>query len=721
MSRLTALAKTFGRISQQLILAITIIGLATPLQALAANARISEVMPNPAGISNASAEWIEIQNLTDSSIDLTGWSVRDAASNSAPLVGSIPANGTFVLCLVASAPEGVICDQLSSNVPLNNDGDTIFLNNGIEDIDSLLYAETDAVPGTSLETQADDSIAQNTTVSYDSNGNTGTPNSAPAVVLHQPEHETPDDGSYLNTGNIEFDWSDVDYAYGNVTYEWEVSVSNTTGTDGSFTGRKLTRTGLTNSEHTESLPIEKVYYWHVRAVADNGNTTEWTDAETFTLDDTVPVTTLSSPSDSSRFIGQSIYISGRTTDEGGSVETIVIYARLADSDNPDEFVEVKRIDGPSEGSYWSTYWDPNTEPSDDEVAQFKEQAIFDIKVAGIDAAGNQENSDYAYDVLWDTAAPDLPEHISPADGKFINHMSPTLQWEDVNDSDVRQPVCYVVQISFSSETKEEDNGFTDPTASTDCMESTEVEYPVPDGVDKFYWQVMVCDSGNFFDDRIYELSSIYDEQSEIIYCSDWTDPWSVNIDKTAPKITVDSTSSSNHVRSLSGTIDDADASIKIEVLGKTYTATNNGDGTWSLPPIQFTPCHIHGTYEVKATATDEAGNVGKDNTTDELTIIDIPGCDGSSDIDYVSGAEESGEDVDSDGDGFTDAEEIEAGTNPNDPDDFPGSDEEEKDEGVEGETDESTFEYRWLILIAAVIAFLWFLLRRREEDEEGVV
>ena len=87
----------------------------------------------------------------------------------------------------------------------------------------------------------------------------------------------------------------------------------------------------------------------------------------------------------------------------------------------------------------------------------------------------------------------------------------------------------------------------------------------------------------------------------------------------------------------------------------------------------------------------------------------------------MSGAEESGEDVDSDGDGFTDAEEIEAGTNPNDPDDFPGSDEEEKDEGVEGETDESTFEYRWLILIAAVIAFLWFLLRRREEDEEGVV
>lgn len=736
MSRLTALAKTFGRISQQLILAITIIGLATPLQALAATGRISEVMPDPAVIDDVDGEWIEIQNLTNSPLDITGWSIiKEGAGSEALTHGPIDASGTYIVCRGDVDPPGVLCDQYgSTGIGLNNNGGTFYLHDGTEVIDTFTYSADDVDSGNSIEKEADGNLTQNSSDEYDAtNGNNGTPGIAEDIAVDQPQHVSPADNFTQSSSQINFDWTDVTDPANPVTYNFEMSTSTDENADGSFVSTNAFASGLSTSEKSVTYSGDNTLYWHVQSEDSLGNTSEWTDPWEVTIEDVEPPVTdepLYSPVDNSNWIDTDIYISGRTADDNTGIESILVYARLAGTD--DGYVLVKTVafndaknspECTSSECDWSFYWDPSAEPSPDGFPGLNGQAIFDIKVAGIDVAGNEESSAFAYDILWDTEAPDLPEHISPADGKHINYMNPTLKWEDVSDSDVSPPVCYVVQISYSNDTNESDNGFTNPEFSTLCIGDTEVEFPVPDGVSRFYWQVMACDSA-YSSQETEELEIAYNDSYKYEYedhCTDWTDPWSVNIDMTAPKVTVDSTSSSNHVRSLSGTIDDADASIKIEVLGKTYTATNNGDGTWSLPPIQFTPCHIHGTYEVKATATDEAGNVGKDSTTDELTIVDIPGCDGTSEIDYVSGAEESGEDVDSDGDGFTDAEEIEAGTNPNDPDDFPGSDKEEKDEGVEGETDESTFEYRWLILIAAVIAFLWFLLRRREEDEEGVV
>ncbi len=73
-------------------------------------------------------------------------------------------------------------------------------------------------------------------------------------------------------------------------------------------------------------------------------------------------------------------------------------------------------------------------------------------------------------------------------------------------------------------------------------------------------------------------------------------------------------------RHLSGTIDDAAATILVSVDGTLYTATNNQDGTWTLADNTINPALPDGIYDVQVTATDSVGNVGTDTTTNELTI-----------------------------------------------------------------------------------------------------
>jgi parallel beta-helix repeat protein len=72
---------------------------------------------------------------------------------------------------------------------------------------------------------------------------------------------------------------------------------------------------------------------------------------------------------------------------------------------------------------------------------------------------------------------------------------------------------------------------------------------------------------------------------------------------------------------LTGTVDDPGSSIQLMVNGHIYAATNNGDGTWTLPDDTIFPPLAGGIYDVQATATDAYSRVGADSTTDELTII----------------------------------------------------------------------------------------------------
>ena len=91
-----------------------------------------------------------------------------------------------------------------------------------------------------------------------------------------------------------------------------------------------------------------------------------------------------------------------------------------------------------------------------------------------------------------------------------------------------------------------------------------------------------------------------------------------NVDNTTPVVTVDSLTTSDSTPQLTGTVDDASASISVTVSGQTNAATNNG-ATWTLADGTLSTL-LPGTYDVQVTATDTVGNEGFDATTDELTV-----------------------------------------------------------------------------------------------------
>lgn len=88
------------------------------------------------------------------------------------------------------------------------------------------------------------------------------------------------------------------------------------------------------------------------------------------------------------------------------------------------------------------------------------------------------------------------------------------------------------------------------------------------------------------------------------------------IDTTAALVTVDSQTSTTALPTLTGTVNDPDATVAVTVNGHTYNAVVSGT-TWS---VQVTDLLSNSTYDVVAAATDLAGNVSTDATTNELTV-----------------------------------------------------------------------------------------------------
>ncbi|MHC5056459.1 MAG: Ig-like domain-containing protein [Planctomycetota bacterium] len=91
------------------------------------------------------------------------------------------------------------------------------------------------------------------------------------------------------------------------------------------------------------------------------------------------------------------------------------------------------------------------------------------------------------------------------------------------------------------------------------------------------------------------------------------------IDLTPPTVTVDAFVTNDTTPPLSGTVDDAAATIQVTVAGTPYAATSNGT-TWTLTDGMIAPALAAGTYDIQATATDPAGNVGTDGSAGELVI-----------------------------------------------------------------------------------------------------
>ena len=87
----------------------------------------------------------------------------------------------------------------------------------------------------------------------------------------------------------------------------------------------------------------------------------------------------------------------------------------------------------------------------------------------------------------------------------------------------------------------------------------------------------------------------------------------------APVITVDEQLTTDTTPGISGTIDDPTAIITVEIAGATYSAINNGDGTWNIPDNTLPPLP-DGTYDIAVFGLDQAGSTGTDPTQDELIV-----------------------------------------------------------------------------------------------------
>ncbi|KHT44528.1 hypothetical protein RJ41_16790 [Alteromonas marina] len=133
-------------------------------------------------------------------------------------------------------------------------------------------------------------------------------------------------------------------------------------------------------------------------------------------------------------------------------------------------------------------------------------------------------------------------------------------------------------------------------------------------------------------------------------------PASDTVDAVAPVVAINDLTTNDATPELTGTVDDPSAIVVVTIDGVDYTATNNGDGSWTLPGDAVATL-ADGSYTATVTATDADGNVGSNSGT---VVIDttppaIPTVDAGNGTE-ITGTAEAGAtvNVDVDGDGTPD-------------------------------------------------------------------
>ncbi|MEP4534175.1 MAG: Ig-like domain-containing protein [Cyclobacteriaceae bacterium] len=91
-------------------------------------------------------------------------------------------------------------------------------------------------------------------------------------------------------------------------------------------------------------------------------------------------------------------------------------------------------------------------------------------------------------------------------------------------------------------------------------------------------------------------------------------------DQLPPVVTIDTLYTNDQTPTLTGTIDDPDATISVTVNEVGHAATNNGDGTWTLADNTLTAL-TEGEYETTVVATDEFDN--ESDPIAGLLVIDL--------------------------------------------------------------------------------------------------
>ena len=86
-----------------------------------------------------------------------------------------------------------------------------------------------------------------------------------------------------------------------------------------------------------------------------------------------------------------------------------------------------------------------------------------------------------------------------------------------------------------------------------------------------------------------------------------------------PLVSVDFLNTNDTSPALSGTINDIEALVVVEIAGQSIVATNIGNGTWFVADDTISPL-AEGVYDLEIRGTNTNGIVGQDSTNNELVI-----------------------------------------------------------------------------------------------------
>ena len=114
--------------------------------------KLTEIMFNPSACFDSTGEWIELYNAGTTTINLQGWRIHDAASNSVSLASASVAPGEYyIVARSINGCGGLGADQTMS-VALNNSGDTITLRDDSDTIvDEVQYGSNASPANVTIE------------------------------------------------------------------------------------------------------------------------------------------------------------------------------------------------------------------------------------------------------------------------------------------------------------------------------------------------------------------------------------------------------------------------------------------------------------------------------------------------------------------------------------------------------------------------------------------
>lgn len=222
--------------------------------------------------------------------------------------------------------------------------------------------------------------------------------------------------------------------------------------------------------------------------------------------------------------------------------------------------------------------------SDDQINPPLADDIYDVVVAATDSAGNVGTDDTADELTIDTVAP-----IITIDSLSTIDATPTL-------TGTVSEATTVITITVNSTSYEATNEGTTWSLNGDLI------FPaLDDGTFDVIAQAVDLAGNIGFDGTLDELV----------------------VDTTPPTVTVTPLSTNDASPALVGTVNDLTAVISVTIDGVSYAATNNGNGTWTLSNDTIDPSLADDTYDVTVSATDAVGNVGTDDTVDELVVDNV--------------------------------------------------------------------------------------------------